>query len=138
MQAVAESVDSDADDDVIAAETHARRAKLKTPIKDEQQLDDAAAASTTLSPGLLLCAQVLRGIMRRRESQAAFNEPVDPVEQDIPHYNLVVKTPMDLGTVKQRLLSGYYNAGNTSAADGDAPMEAASSTYAHSAVWFFD
>lgn len=37
-----------------------------------------------------------------------FNEPVDPVAQNIPHYPDIVKHPMDLGTIKSRLSSAYY------------------------------
>lgn len=95
------------------------RKRNEDRIKAEAMAEEASAASATaaLSPKLQLCLQVLRGIMRRRESQAAFNEPVDPVERDIPHYHLVVKRPMDLGTVKQRLMAGYYNTDAVKAED---------------------
>ncbi|PWA50207.1 bromodomain, NET domain protein [Artemisia annua] len=37
-----------------------------------------------------------------------FNEPVDIVKLKIPDYFTVIKHPMDLGTVKKKLLSGRY------------------------------
>lgn len=37
-----------------------------------------------------------------------FNEPVDPVAQNLPYYFDLVKEPMDLGTIKCRLNSAYY------------------------------
>lgn len=37
-----------------------------------------------------------------------FHEPVDPVKLEIPNYFLVIKQPMDLGTIKKRLQNNYY------------------------------
>jgi len=37
-----------------------------------------------------------------------FNTPVDPIELNLPDYFNVIKNPMDLGTVKQKLDSGQY------------------------------
>ena len=37
-----------------------------------------------------------------------FNVPVDPVKLNIPYYFTVIKNPMDLGTIRDRLSSGYY------------------------------
>lgn len=38
-----------------------------------------------------------------------FEEPVDPISLNIPDYPLVVKNPMDIGTIRNRLHEGYYN-----------------------------
>ena len=38
-----------------------------------------------------------------------FEDPVDPISLNIPDYPLVVKRPMDIGTVRKRLHEGYYN-----------------------------
>lgn len=38
-----------------------------------------------------------------------FNKPVDPVALGIPDYNDIVKTPMDLGTVKENIISSKYS-----------------------------
>jgi len=37
-----------------------------------------------------------------------FNEPVDPILHNLPHYFECIKNPMDLGTIKCRLNSSYY------------------------------
>lgn len=37
-----------------------------------------------------------------------FNEPVDPIVHNLPHYFEIVKSPMDLGTIKCRLNASYY------------------------------
>lgn len=118
----------DSDVDMTSAELRARQrnqASSTTPnpaTTTTATTDDTATVA--LTPTLTLCLQVLKGIMRRREAQAAFNEPIDPVERDIPYYHLVVKRPMDLGTVKERLLSGYYNPDSEAKAtegEGDVP-----------------
>ena len=38
-----------------------------------------------------------------------FHEPVDPEKLGIPDYFEIIKTPMDFGTIKQRLNSNYYH-----------------------------
>ena len=38
-----------------------------------------------------------------------FHEPVDPDKLGVPDYNNVIKTPMDFGTIKQRLNTNYYH-----------------------------
>lgn len=37
-----------------------------------------------------------------------FHNPVDPVRDGVPHYLEIIKDPMDLGTIKRKLLSGEY------------------------------
>ncbi|GER48576.1 bromodomain-containing protein [Striga asiatica] len=46
-----------------------------------------------------------------------FNEPVDIVKHNIPDYFNVIKHPMDLGTVKSKLLSNQYSSPMDFAAD---------------------
>jgi len=41
-------------------------------------------------------------------SNTVFMYPVDPVALNIPHYRQVVKSPMDLSTMSQKLKSGQY------------------------------
>ena len=38
-----------------------------------------------------------------------FREPVDPEKENIPDYFDVIKTPMDLGTIRKKLQSGSYS-----------------------------
>jgi hypothetical protein len=75
--------------------------------------DDQRYAS--LPPTLRLCGRVLSLLMRRKEAEAAFNEPVDPVEMEMPSYFTVVKDPMVLNIVRERLHAGFYTPGTTAA-----------------------
>ena len=38
-----------------------------------------------------------------------FQEPVDPVELNLPDYFDIIKEPMDLGTIKSKLENGEYD-----------------------------
>ncbi|CAI5717252.1 unnamed protein product [Peronospora destructor] len=46
-----------------------------------------------------------------------FNNPVDPVQWNIPDYFDIIKCPMDLGTIKKRLESEHYNSVEAFASD---------------------
>ncbi|XP_024152915.1 bromodomain-containing protein 2a isoform X1 [Oryzias melastigma] len=37
-----------------------------------------------------------------------FHEPVDAVKLSLPDYHKIIKTPMDMGTIKKRLENNYY------------------------------
>ncbi|KAM6975308.1 bromodomain-containing protein 3-like [Tautogolabrus adspersus] len=37
-----------------------------------------------------------------------FHQPVDAVQLGLPDYHTIIKSPMDLGTIKQRLENNYY------------------------------
>lgn len=67
------------------------------------------------------CANLLRTLMygvflvltklfesRSQDKAFVFNEPVDPVKHGCPNYNEVIKQPMDLGTIKQKLDANAY------------------------------
>ncbi|OQR81484.1 hypothetical protein THRCLA_11693 [Thraustotheca clavata] len=47
----------------------------------------------------------------------AFNQPVDPVQWNIPDYLEVIKCPMDLGTIKKRLEAEHYVSVDSFASD---------------------
>ncbi|KAL1564281.1 transcription factor GTE9-like [Salvia divinorum] len=52
------------------------------------------------------------GLLKKLMSQQfawVFNSPVDVVKLNIPDYFSIIKTPMDLGTVKSKLNSGKYS-----------------------------
>jgi len=54
------------------------------------------------------CLSVLKGLMANPKS-APFLAPVDPVALGIPDYFHVIKEPMDLGTIRNNLETGYYD-----------------------------
>ncbi|KAK1946999.1 Transcription factor GTE3 [Phytophthora citrophthora] len=54
------------------------------------------------------CLSILKGLMGNVKS-APFMAPVDPVALGIPDYFRVIKEPMDLGTIRNHLESGFYD-----------------------------
>ncbi|CAI9113068.1 OLC1v1013596C1 [Oldenlandia corymbosa var. corymbosa] len=62
------------------------------------------------------CETLLKRLMEQ-EYGWVFNTPVDPEQLKIPDYFNVIKHPMDLGTVKTKLLSGAYSDISEFAAD---------------------
>jgi len=44
----------------------------------------------------------------KQQGAWTFHQPVDTVALRIPDYNVIVKRPMDFGTIKQKLATGAY------------------------------
>jgi bromodomain-containing factor 1 len=59
---------------------------------------------------LKFCEHVLKAIRSPTYGHVnhVFQHPVDPVALNIPHYRQVIKNPMDLGTMSQKLNQGQY------------------------------
>lgn len=59
---------------------------------------------------LRFCEHILEELKTPKyaSSNSVFLYPVDPVALNIPHYRQIVKTPMDLTTMSQKLKSGQY------------------------------
>lgn len=53
------------------------------------------------------CRDILKNIMSRSTAYV-FLKPVDPVALNIPDYYDIIQTPMDLGTVREKLRSSLY------------------------------
>jgi hypothetical protein len=51
---------------------------------------------------------IVRQLLARPDGSTFFGEPVNPEELDIPHYRDVITHPMDLGTVREKLVNGCY------------------------------
>ncbi|KAE8452864.1 hypothetical protein EG329_013136 [Mollisiaceae sp. DMI_Dod_QoI] len=70
---------------------------------------------------LKFCEEILTELNKAkyREFVSAFQQPVDPVALNIPHYFTIIKKPMDLGTMAQKLREGAY----TNAADFEKDMK---------------
>ena len=62
------------------------------------------------NPEMAFCGNVLRELLKKTHQAVSwpFLEPVDPVKLGIPDYFDVIKTPMDLSTVKRKLETGQY------------------------------
>jgi len=61
----------------------------------------------TLPPEFSCCRDVLDQVLRHRHAWP-FKQPVDPVALGIPDYFLVIKNPMDLGTIRKKLNTSQY------------------------------
>ncbi|KAL2821913.1 Bromodomain-containing protein [Aspergillus granulosus] len=46
--------------------------------------------------------------LKRMHDARFYKEPVDPIKMNIPHYPTIIKQPMDLGTVEQKLKNNAY------------------------------
>src|ERR1700722_17589585 len=57
---------------------------------------------------LRFCANVLRGLKRHRDA-GPFAKPVDPIALGIPEYRTIIKHPMDLSTISQKLETSAYS-----------------------------
>eukprot|EP00607_Mallomonas_marina_P005877 CAMPEP_0182439702 /NCGR_PEP_ID=MMETSP1167-20130531/86595_1 /TAXON_ID=2988 /ORGANISM="Mallomonas Sp, Strain CCMP3275" /LENGTH=1396 /DNA_ID=CAMNT_0024633453 /DNA_START=440 /DNA_END=4630 /DNA_ORIENTATION=- len=64
-----------------------------------------------------LMRPVLQKLMQHPRNVNIFNQPVDHVGLGIPDYLVKIPIPMDLGTVKSRLLRGEYSNVETCATD---------------------
>jgi len=52
---------------------------------------------------------VLRKLMvEKKYNKGAFNDPVDPLALNIPHYTSIISNPMDLGTIRKKLEDFKY------------------------------
>jgi bromodomain-containing factor 1 len=63
-----------------------------------------------MSPEFRFCDEVLKELMKQKHW--AFNQwflkPVDPVKDNAPSYHKVIKKPMDMGTMQEKLNMGEY------------------------------
>ncbi|XP_020589008.1 transcription factor GTE9-like isoform X2 [Phalaenopsis equestris] len=62
------------------------------------------------------CETLLKRLMAHQYAWV-FNTPVDAVKLNIPDYFTVIKQPMDLGTVKSKIVSGAYSSPQDFASD---------------------
>lgn len=69
-----------------------------------------------LSEEFQRCLAIVDGLLRT-DDMAPFYAPVDAVALGLPTYHDVVKTPMDLGTVKANILAGRYGSSRAFADD---------------------
>lgn len=95
--------------------------EVKTEIKTEDNKPDAKPTSTAVTPvappmRVTFSKEELKAAlepplmkMYNQEPEAApFREPVDPDTLGIPDYFQIIKTPMDLSTIKKKLDDGAY------------------------------
>ncbi|KAL1363747.1 hypothetical protein HN51_011940 [Arachis hypogaea] len=88
----------------------------KTKKSMSGQFEHAKPADSSLAALMKPCETLLNRLMSHQFSWV-FNTPVDVVKLNIPDYFNVIKHPMDLGTVKNRITSGKYSSPMEFAAD---------------------
>ena len=59
-------------------------------------------------PQMLKCSDLLKELMKMPQA-LWFSEPVDPVKMNLPDYTLLIKQPMDFGTIRANLDKGMYD-----------------------------
>lgn len=87
----------------------------KRPIHPPKNKDIGFPAKTTKNkkkPELKFCDEVMKELTSNKNwsQNQWFMEPVDPVALNIPTYHSIVKQPMDLGTMRDKLERGEYEA----------------------------
>lgn len=83
---------------------------LPNPLHNRSMLEHHTKAlrlEAQLHPMRLILSRLMAHLTFNRHG--IFNSPVDPVALSLPDYFAVIKTPMDLGTVRKRLHSYEYN-----------------------------
>ncbi|PGH36829.1 bromodomain-containing factor 1 [[Emmonsia] crescens] len=91
-------------------------------------ISTAAASDAWRSPAPLTSKQskflirCVQGLKRLHDSRF-FREPVDPVKLNIPNYPLIIKQPMDLRTIEDKLKSGSYASLDAVISDFDLMVE---------------
>lgn len=104
--------------------TNQERSVDEVTDKDEQSSN--SVFSTDLPPvetgsdlardQLKACHNILKGLKRHRDA-APFLRPVDPIALGIPEYRDIIKHPMDLSTIQQKLDTEAYGCGADFVAD---------------------
>ncbi|KAJ3211677.1 hypothetical protein HDU67_004356 [Dinochytrium kinnereticum] len=81
------------------------------PARDLPQIPSAKKGGIKkITPELKIASGIIREITKPKYIQINFPflEPVDHVKLQIPTYPIIVKNPMDLGTIQKRLDAGFY------------------------------
>ncbi|TKC43712.1 hypothetical protein EI555_017738, partial [Monodon monoceros] len=101
-------------------ETEERGAELKTETKEEEDQPSTSAAQSSPAPGQSkkkifkpeelrqALMPTLEALYRQDPESLPFRQPVDPQLLGIPDYFDIVKSPMDLSTIKRKLDTGQY------------------------------
>ncbi|KAK0705914.1 hypothetical protein B0T26DRAFT_743448 [Lasiosphaeria miniovina] len=85
--------------------------RTKRPVKPAHPKDLVYETKRKkMSPELRFCEEVLGEIRKPKyfEYNGPFQQPVDPVELNIPQYHKIIKKPMDLQTMSNKMSNGEY------------------------------
>mmetsp|Transcript_12994 Transcript_12994/g.25473 ORF Transcript_12994/g.25473 Transcript_12994/m.25473 type:complete len:525 (-) Transcript_12994:117-1691(-) len=76
-------------------------------VQRPQKFDEQPQNNVKLSGSMTKCRNLVQALLQHRHSWL-FKEPVDPIKLGIPQYPNIIKKPMDVGTVKEKLIAGMY------------------------------
>ncbi|OMJ13707.1 SWR1 complex bromodomain subunit bdf1 [Smittium culicis] len=95
-----------------ATKTRARRETHPPPSRDipTSSLSTKRTNSRIIDPQLKFCSNLIREFFKKAyyDQAAFFYEPVDWVNQEIPDYPSIVKHPMDMSTIRDKLQNNEY------------------------------
>ncbi|KAH3763138.1 bromodomain domain protein [Pelomyxa schiedti] len=80
----------------------------RSPVEQHPEAVQSPTASTTDAKALRNCKSIINSL-RKHKLASVFNQPVNPQRDGAPDYFEVIKKPMDLGTIKEKLETGMYN-----------------------------
>jgi len=102
-----ESGDSDSDSDVEGSKLSQKSGVTSISTCKHQSSYNLKVASMKNSRMIRLCGNIIRKLIDHKGGWL-FKDPVDPVLYGIPDYFDVIRNPMDLGTVKNKLTKKKY------------------------------
>lgn len=84
------------------------------PPKPKELPYDNRPRKKKFAADLRFCNQILKELMSKKHYNYNFPflQPVDPIALNIPNYNEIIKTPMDLSTVQSKLANNQYENGD--------------------------
>lgn len=86
---------------------------VTVPLVRQESVSDRAQR---LSAPLKKCGEILKELSKHPQGMW-FLEPVDPIKFNIPDYALIIKNPMDFGTIRKNLEAMKYDSHETFAED---------------------
>ncbi|MEE6525961.1 hypothetical protein FKM82_026294, partial [Ascaphus truei] len=101
-------------------ESEVKKEEVKAEVKEEDEKPGTPAQSSPAPPGQSkkkifkpeelrqALMPTLEALYRQDPESLPFRQPVDPQVLGIPDYFEIVKTPMDLSTIKRKLDTGQY------------------------------
>ncbi|XP_011661989.2 bromodomain-containing protein 2 isoform X1 [Strongylocentrotus purpuratus] len=93
---------------------YSKEAKLSLMKTEMNDMASATGQTQSRQPGrqtnqLQYLQKVVMKALWKHQFAWPFHHPVDPTKLALPDYFKIIKTPMDLGTIKKRLESIYYH-----------------------------
>lgn len=84
------------------------------PPKPKDMPYDIRPRKKKYQPELRYCQQILKDFHSKKHEGIVwpFLDPVDPVAMDCPNYFDIIKNPMDLSTIQNKLTNGEYETAN--------------------------